>query len=584
MNSPLKKIENSVLEYANTIANVIGVDVEIVDNQLNTIAGTGLYRQNIGKNIAKEGYIYMDVIRTGQLHVIKNPGKNILCSKCEEKDTCKELMQISMPIKYQKKILGVIQLICTKEEQREKLLEKEKDYLKFIKEIAGNITEKLHEADDQENTKRRIDLFHQIIDDVGKIVVVLNENRQVVHINKLAKDELKIEEGETISIKKTHDSLVNEEIFTIRTDQKDVEVIGKIKSANSVYYENMMIIICSRVKNLKDRAYNVATGHNFIDMDYIIGNNKQIRQLKDSIKKIAKSNSTVLISGESGTGKELIARSIHSQSDRATKPFIAVNCAAIPESLLESELFGYVKGAFTGANVQGRVGKFELANKGVIFLDEIGDMPLHLQAKILRVLQDKRLTPIGSNKVVQLDIRVVAATNKNLKKLMEENKFREDLYYRLNVIPIAVPPLRKRLDDIEKLSYHFLTRYNESFGKNVTKIDNEVLQAFMEYDWDGNIRELENVIEYMMNVTENDTLTFDLLPSNILEKNSNKFESMEENEISQRVVPISELEKNEIKKALDIYGYDTKGKQIAARKLGIGIATLYRKIENMSYH
>ena len=211
-------------------------------------------------------------------------------------------------------------------------------------------------------------------------------------------------------------------------------------------------------------------------------------------------------------------------------------------------------------------------------------MPLHLQAKILRVLQDKRLTPIGSNKVVQLDIRVVAATNKNLKKLMEENKFREDLYYRLNVIPIAVPPLRKRLDDIEKLSYHFLTRYNESFGKNVTKIDNEVLQAFMEYDWDGNIRELENVIEYMMNVTENDTLTIDLLPSNILEKNSNKFESMEENEISQRVVPISELEKNEIKKALDIYGYDTKGKQIAARKLGIGIATLYRKIENMSYH
>ena len=211
-------------------------------------------------------------------------------------------------------------------------------------------------------------------------------------------------------------------------------------------------------------------------------------------------------------------------------------------------------------------------------------MPLHLQAKILRVLQDKRLTPIGSNKVVQLDIRVVAATNKNLKKLMEENKFREDLYYRLNVIPIAVPPLRKRLDDIEKLSYHFLTRYNESFGKNVTKIDNEVLQVFMEYDWDGNIRELENVIEYMMNVTENDTLTIDLLPSNILEKNSNKFESMEENEISQRVVPISELEKNEIKKALDIYGYDTKGKQIAARKLGIGIATLYRKIENMSYH
>ena len=327
----------------------------------------------------------------------------------------------------------------------------------------------------------------------------------------------------------------------------------------------------------------MATGHNFIDMDYIIGSNKQIRQLKDSIKKIAKSNSTVLISGESGTGKELIARSIHSQSDRATKPFIAVNCAAIPDSLLESELFGYVKGAFTGASVQGRVGHFELANKGVIFLDEIGDMPLHLQAKILRVLQDKKLTPIGSNKVVQLDVRVVAATNKNLKQLMEENKFREDLYYRLNVIPITVPPLRKRLDDIEKLSYHFLKRYNESFAKNVTKIDDDVLQIFMEYDWNGNIRELENVIEYMMNVTENDTLTLESLPSNMLEKKSDKVVNLEVDELSQRVVPLSELEKNEIKKALDIYGYDTKGKKMAARKLGIGIATLYRKIEHMAY-
>ena len=184
---------------------------------------------------------------------------------------------------------------------------------------------------------------------------------------------------------------------------------------------------------------------------------------------------------------------------------------------------------------------------------------------------------------MQLDVRVVAATNKNLKQLMEENKFREDLYYRLNVIPINVPPLRKRLDDIEKLSYHFLNRYNESFAKNVTKIDEEVLQAFMEYDWDGNIRELENVIEYMMNVTENDTLSLDSLPGNILEKKSDKLENIEVDELSQRVVPLSELEKNEIKKALDIYGYDTKGKKMAARKLGIGIATLYRKIEHMAY-
>lgn len=580
MESPLKRIQNSVIEYANAIANVIGVDVEIVDSNLNTIAGTGEYRANIDKNVAKEGYIYMDVIKTGQLHVIKNPGKNPLCAKCEEKDYCKELMQISMPIKYDKKIVGVIQLVCTKQEQKDKLIAKEKDYLKFIKEISGNITEKLHELDEQENIKKRIELFHQIVDDIDKMVVVVNRDHIVTHINKVAQNELNIEPGEKISIKKTHEMLAGEYLFTIQTDQKDVDVIGRIKSANSVYYEYTDIIICSKTKNLKDRAYKVVTGHNFINTDDIVGSNKQIKLLKDRIKKIAKSNSTVLITGESGTGKELIARAIHSESDRSDKPFIAVNCAAIPESLLETELFGYVKGAFTGASDQGRIGKFELANKGVIFLDEIGDMPLHLQVKILRVLQDKRLIRIGSNKLIQLDVRVVAATNKDLRKLIEEKKFREDLYYRINVIPINVPPLRKRLDDIEKLSYYFLDRYNKNFGKNVKRINKEVIQIFMEYDWNGNIRELENVIEYMMNIAEIETLTEELIPINILEKRTGyipKDENQSSN--SQRVVPIKELEMNEIRKALNIYGYDTKGKKIAAKKLGIGIATLYRKIE-----
>ena len=247
---------------------------------------------------------------------------------------------------------------------------------------------------------------------------------------------------------------------------------------------------------------------------------------------------------------------------------------------METELFGYVKGAFTGASDQGRIGKFELANRGVIFLDEIGDMPLHLQAKILRLLQDKELIRIGSNKTIKLDVRVVTATNKDLKKLIEEKKFREDLYYRINVIPISVPPLRKRLDDIEKLAYHMLDRYNKSFGKNVTHIDSEVIQIFMEYDWEGNIRELENVIEYMMNISETDTLTEELIPINILEKRVG-YEPKDDEKAnkSQRVVPIKELEMNEIRKALNIYGYDTKGKKIAAKKLGIGIATLYRKIE-----
>lgn len=206
-----------------------------------------------------------------------------------------------------------------------------------------------------------------------------------------------------------------------------------------------------------------------------------MQKLKKTIKKIASSTSTVLVSGESGTGKELVARAIHNESNRREEPFIAINCAAIPDSLLESELFGYVKGAFTGADPMGKMGKFELANKGTIFLDEIGDMPLSLQTKLLRVLQERKVIRIGSNKQVNIDVRVIAATNKNLIDLIEEDKFREDLYYRLNVIPIEIPPLRERIEDIKLLTDFFIKKYLSLFNKDFMKIkiDKQVWDVFL---------------------------------------------------------------------------------------------------------
>lgn len=319
--------------------------------------------------------------------------------------------------------------------------------------------------------------------------------------------------------------------------------------------------------------------HNLRDhilCDDILGRSEQMMKLKKNIKKIAGSSSTVLITGESGTGKEMVAKAIHNEGNRKNGPFVAINCAAIPYELLESELFGYVKGAFTGASPSGRTGKFELANYGTIFLDEIGDMPLPLQIKLLRVLQDRRIVRIGSNKPVDVDVRVIAASNRDLVELIAEKKFREDLYYRLNVIPFNIPPLRDRLQDIDVLVMHFIDKYSKILNKKFSSIyiDPRVWEVFYVYSWPGNVRELENTIEYMINMMDDDgKFTLDALPDSILGCHSRPSVK------SDGIRRLEDIEKSEIIKALEIFGNDTRGKRIAAQKLGIGIATLYRKIE-----
>ena len=303
----------------------------------------------------------------------------------------------------------------------------------------------------------------------------------------------------------------------------------------------------------------------------ILGKSHKIISVKREVIKIAPSNSTVLIRGESGTGKELVARAIHMGSPRAEKPFVAINCAAIPENLLESELFGYEKGAFTGADSKGRIGKVEIANGGTLFLDEIGDMPISLQAKLLRVLQDREIYKIGQNNSIPVNIRVIAATNKNLEELILEKTFREDLYYRLNVIPINIPPLRERRSDISLLASFFIDKYSKILGKTVMKIENGIFEYLENYKWPGNVRELENTIEYMINmIDDNGVLDHNWIPAKIKGGVTNC-------EVGE--IPIDEMEKAMIERALLVYGNSFMAKKEIASKLGIGIATLYRKIK-----
>ncbi len=242
----------------------------------------------------------------------------------------------------------------------------------------------------------------------------------------------------------------------------------------------------------------------------IVGRSRSMQDVFSLISQVASTASTVLIYGETGTGKELVARAIHYQSPRREEAFVAVNCAAIPETLLESELFGYLKGAFTGAYAN-KIGRFELAHRGTIFLDEVGDMPMSLQAKILRVLQEKSFEKVGGVEAVKVDVRVIAATNTDLKAGLEKGSFREDLYYRLNVFPISLPPLRERKEDIPLLARYFLNRYNKAFGRDIKEISTEFIELLSGYNWPGNVRELENIMERAIVLAKGSVLIPDAL-------------------------------------------------------------------------
>ncbi|OAA84965.1 sigma-54 interaction domain-containing protein [Clostridium ljungdahlii] len=251
------------------------------------------------------------------------------------------------------------------------------------------------------------------------------------------------------------------------------------------------------------------------DFNSIKTNSSSIKECIKLSNKVAKSDLTVLITGESGTGKELFAQSIHNASLRKNWPFVAINCAAVPESLLESELFGYESGAFTGARKEGKVGLFEQANMGTIFLDEIGDMPLTLQARLLRVLQERQVMRIGSDRLINVDIRVIAATNKNLLQMVEEGQFREDLFYRINVLPINIPPVRERKEDIISLIKYFMGR------KKTIRLSDEVMEIFMNYSWPGNIREIQNVASYIKIMNDDNEVNIGDLPYYLVDYNIN---------------------------------------------------------------
>jgi formate hydrogenlyase transcriptional activator len=318
-----------------------------------------------------------------------------------------------------------------------------------------------------------------------------------------------------------------------------------------------------------ERFASADRDHNQGRFEQLIGNSPALEAVLEQVEQVAPTDSTALIQGETGTGKELIARAIHNISSRCGRSFVKLNCAAIPFDLLESELFGHEKGAFTGAIAQ-KIGRFEMANRGTLFLDEIGDIPLALQPKLLRVLQEQEFEPLGSTRTHQVDVRLVAATNRDLASMVKQGTFRSDLYYRLNVFPILLPPLRERRQDIPALVQHFVELYGRRMGKQIEEITPETMCALNSHLWPGNIRELQNVIERSVILTSGTTLHAPLAEL----KRSAETESFE-------AITLEEAERDHIRKTLERTRWVVSGPNGAAARLGLKRSTLYFRMQRL---
>ncbi|OOO63430.1 sigma-54-dependent Fis family transcriptional regulator [Clostridium tepidum] len=431
--------------------------------------------------------------------------------------------------------------------------------------------------------------MNTIIDSMSSGIYVVDFKGKIKIINKAACDILGIEDKDVLD-KNVENILPNwQHIFARIKNGKTYEdkeavlsdrlIKGRYNvSATPIKIENQiigMVIVFKEIKtviNLVNKYSGMRAIYNFED---IIGESKEIKKVINYAKSISSSPSTVLIEGESGTGKELLAQSIHNYGDRKKNSFIAINCGAIPKSLIESELFGYEDGAFTGARRGGHAGKFELANGGTLFLDEIGEMPLDMQVNLLRVLQEGYVTRVGGDKIIPVNVRIIAATNKDLKKEVEKGTFRQDLYYRLSVIPIKLPPIRERKGDLPILIKYFLKSKSIKLNKPIPHIKEDVYSNMLKYNWPGNIRELENFIENIVNLKGDSSF---ILEEDL--KNNEYKDNFHENNIgllySKKIRTLEEIEKEAIINTLNEYN---RNMSKTAKALGITRATLYAKIK-----
>ncbi|EEV4657489.1 sigma 54-interacting transcriptional regulator [Escherichia coli] len=570
--SVLMQIQPTIQRFARMLASVL--QVEIVDENLCRVAGTGAYGKFLGRQLSGH------VLETKTEKVVTQSRFDPLCEGCDSKENCREKAFLGTPVILQDRCVGVISLIAVTHEQQEHISDNLREFSDYVRHISTIFVSKLLE--DQGPGDNISKIFATMIDNMDQGVLVVDDESRVQFVNQTALKTLGVVQNNIIGKPIRFRPLTFESNFThghmqhiVSWDDKSELIIGQL---HNIQGRQLFLMAFHQ----SHTSFSVANAPDEPHIEQLVGECRVMRQLKRLISRIAPSPSSVMVVGESGTGKEVVARAIHKLSGRRNKPFIAINCAAIPEQLLESELFGYVKGAFTGASANGKTGLIQAANTGTLFLDEIGDMPLMLQAKLLRAIEAREILPIGASSPIQVDIRIISATNQNLAQFIAEGKFREDLFYRLNVIPITLPPLRERQEDIELLVHYFLHLHTRRLGSVYPGIAPDVVEILRKHRWPGNLRELSNLMEYLVNVVPSgEVIDSTLLPPNLL--NNGTTEQSDVTEVSEAHLSLDdaggtaleEMEKQMIREALSRHN----SKKQVADELGIGIATLYRKIK-----
>ncbi|EFI3984768.1 sigma-54 interaction domain-containing protein [Escherichia coli] len=578
--SVLMQIQPTIQRFARMLASVLQLEVEIVDENLCRVAGTGAYGKFLGRQLSGNSRLLRHVLETKTEKVVTQSRFDPLCEGCDSKENCREKAFLGTPVILQDRCVGVISLIAVTHEQQEHISDNLREFSDYVRHISTIFVSKLLE--DQGPGDNISKIFATMIDNMDQGVLVVDDESRVQFVNQTALKTLGVVQNNIIGKPIRFRPLTFESNFThghmqhiVSWDDKSELIIGQL---HNIQGRQLFLMAFHQ----SHTSFSVANAPDEPHIEQLVGECRVMRQLKRLISRIAPSPSSVMVVGESGTGKEVVARAIHKLSGRRNKPFIAINCAAIPEQLLESELFGYVKGAFTGASANGKTGLILAANTGTLFLDEIGDMPLMLQAKLLRAIEAREILPIGASSPIQVDIRIISATNQNLAQFIAEGKFREDLFYRLNVIPITLPPLRERQEDIELLVHYFLHLHTRRLGSVYPGIAPDVVEILRKHRWPGNLRELSNLMEYLVNVVPSgEVIDSTLLPPNLL--NNGTTEQSDVTEVTEAHLSLDdaggtaleEMEKQMIREALSRHN----SKKQVADELGIGIATLYRKIK-----
>lgn len=572
MSTILSKMAETAQQYVEILREILGLDASIADSSQIRIAGSGRMKQRIG-DMSSYGNIVLSAIQTRKAVVVTNPGKNSLCASCVDKEYCDNLAEIWSPIFLQDTLIGVIGCVCYTQEQRQMFLERVDVIEEFFTLFSNLLSSYAYTFSETERHQSISHLLEKVLARAQVGVLILDTQDRIVNVNTFGRDllgiNLAVRDFTTVRLEKT----ANNKEYLLSLGDHALRIIGDLYVLSLEPFSRLLIFSdAQRQSKAADELLGLKSPR---ALDRIAGHSKAITELKSQIRMVALSSSNVLITGESGTGKELVALAVHDESPRRDAPFIAVNCAALPETLLESELFGYIKGAFTGASAQGKVGLLESA-KGGTFFDEIGDMPLLLQAKLLRVLEQREIMRVGGNMPIPIDVRFVFATNCDLMEKVRDGTFRKDLYYRINVIPLKQSPLRERREDIQMLAGLFIRRFSSEMQKPVYKIDDAFWNLLVRYPWPGNVRELQNTMEYVVNMMHADGVLHAELLSRYLTPETGDLPPALDLGSDWS---LAHAEERLIRQCLQQYSSQKNGKKLAADQLGIGLATLYRKMK-----